>query len=220
MKPPRFGETSRVLVLPFLLALVLTIACYAASRQSLGFYFGPIVMSALVIPSLARARFGTLRVIAVIDAVAMCWLVAFFLRSTTFLQWLACYVVLVAFAFALLTWSRAVGATVITLLALAWLSWPVWLSAYVTGPLAGWLTPAHPLLAVNHVLLDVGVWTQERLMYQFTSLGQDVPYTLPKSIWPCVLLHAGIGSIALLPAVLRKSRCGSWSAGRRPASSR
>jgi hypothetical protein len=63
------------------------------------------------------------------------------------------------------------------------------------------LVVEHPIFTLNSIFPSLGVWTQQRLMYQLTPLGQDVPYRLPTSIWPCVLLHGVIGLCLLLPEV-------------------
>ena len=67
--------------------------------------------------------------------------------------------------------------------------------------MAAWLAPAHPLLAMNRILLDLGIWTQQPWMYRHTTLGQDVAYALPGTIWPCVLLHAvmALGLLVKMP---------------------
>jgi hypothetical protein len=190
---------------PFALAVVAAVLCYVAAGMSLGFYLGPIALASLILPPLIageRDRICALILAAaVIDGIGVVWFVAALGARTTLLQWLACYIVLAAYAWALCGLTRILrSAPIVTVLALAWLTWPVWLGPHVSAAAVAWLAPAHPLLAINHVLLDLGVWTQQRLMYRLTTLGQDVPYTLPRSIWPCVALHALIGLTALWPA--------------------
>ena len=201
-----FGRLVNLAAAPFGLGVVAAAWCglAAAGGVSLGFYFGPIALLSLIVPPLLageRDRLaGLIVAAAATDGVGIVWLFAIAGR-TTLPQWLACYLVLAAYAWALCGLVRVVrAAPIVTVAALAWLSWPVWLSPHVSASAVAWLAPAHPLLAINHVLVDLGVWTQQRLMYAHTTLGQDVPYKLPGSIWPCVGVHALVGLTALLPA--------------------
>jgi hypothetical protein len=60
--------------------------------------------------------------------------------------------------------------------------------------LVEWLVPAHPLLAINGVLIHFDAWDRLPLAYtQLSNLNQDVFYTLPSSILPAVLVHLLIG---------------------------
>jgi hypothetical protein len=97
-------------------------------------------------------------------------------------------------------YALAVAGTL--LIAMAWLAWPVWLSAWVDAPRVAaamnWLVPVHPLLSMNGLLAHLGVWGELPLMYQLTSLGQDVPYHLPASVAPCAALHFLLGGTLLL----------------------
>ena len=62
----------------------------------------------------------------------------------------------------------------------------------------------HPLFAINGVLVNLGAWSHLPIAYrELTTLGQDVPYTLPASVWPMVLVHALYRELALL--YIRKS---------------
>jgi hypothetical protein len=90
------------------------------------------------------------------------------------------------------------ASAIATILALAWLTWPVWLSPRLTGPSAAttvkYLTWMHPLFAVNGVLTNLGAWSHLPIAYRYlTTLGQDVPYALPTSIWPAALVHLVLG---------------------------
>jgi hypothetical protein len=207
-----FGRLINLAATPAILAVVATLACYAVSgANSLGFYLGPVAMISLILPPLVAGARDRMHVLAIaggaIDGIGVVWLIAALATSTTLLHWLACYFVLVAYAMALCGLTRILrSGALVTVLALAWLSWPVWASPWVSDAAVAWFTPAHPLMAINHVMLDLGVWTQQRLMYQFTTLGQDVPYTLPRSIWPCVIVHALIAVTALWPARWGASR--------------
>ena len=88
---------------------------------------------------------------------------------------------------------------VVTVLAVAWLTWPIWLSPALHGrageQMVNLLVPANPVFAVNGVLRErLGYWAEQSLAYRFTSLSDDVSYGVPESVLACVLLHGGIGA--------------------------
>jgi hypothetical protein len=193
---------------PLLLGLVAAGLCYLAAGRSPGFYLGSVAMIALIVPPIASMHDRPLDALiaagCVIDGIALAWIVAAITTSVTAGQWFAAYFVLLAFGAALCAISLlirgAVGAAIVTVIALLWLSWPIWLSPRISGGVAAWLTPAHPLLAINHVFREMGVWTEQRVMYQLTALGQDVPYRMPASVVSCVALHAAIALLLGWPA--------------------
>lgn len=198
----------------FLIGLLVAGSCYAAAGDSLGFYLGPVVLAGVVVPAMvaqqARAGGAFFAAGAFLDAVGLVWLIPVFHFGAPYVfRWFLCYVTLGAFVLALFggAWAfrrvvgSSIGAAIVTILALAWLLWPVWLSPYLSGDTgastAAWLSDPHPLLAINRIVIDLGAWTQQRLMYQHTALGQDVPLALPRTILPCVIVHAATG-LALL----------------------
>lgn len=197
----------RLSVMPSILAAIAAALIYAAAGRSLGFYLGPFFAVTLILPPLVTRRVGardaTLIAVAVIDTFAVAWLVAVFGGDLAVRQWLACYILLAAYGLALTVLTRATAAWLALLAGVAWLTWPVWTSPFVTINLARWLTPAHPLMAVNAIIRQHGMWLEQPLMYRYTSLGQDVPYTLPASIWPCVIAHVIIAIILMPPGALR-----------------
>jgi hypothetical protein len=204
---PTIRAIAKTAAVPFILGVVSAALCIvAAGGDPLGAWIGSIALATLSIPpfaSSARDRWSAFFVAgAAIDGVALALLACVFAGRMTFIQFLACYSVLAAYGLALMTLARTIRMPLTIVLAFAWLTWPLWLTPLISGPVAAWLTPAHPLLAINHVLLDHGVWTQQRLMYQYTRLGQDVPYTLPQTIWPCVILHL----LVALPILWWKER--------------
>ena len=202
---PSVGDVFRLSAWPFALAATAAAACYAAAGMTLGFFIGPVAAVTLILPVMAAGRRPLFDAIiiagAMVDGVGIAWLLAVPGPDLTFVQWLACYMVLIAYAFALLAMTRATAAWVAFVLGVAWLAWPVWTAPFLTVELARWLTPAHPLMAINHVLVaDFGVWLEQPLMYRHATLGQDVPYALPRSIWPCLIVHAVIALLLLSPA--------------------
>ena len=57
------------------------------------------------------------------------------------------------------------------------------------------LVVAHPLLSLNAVLIDQGIWTERPQMYGWTALNQDVSYSLPAGIFWCVVVHVAVGGV-------------------------
>jgi hypothetical protein len=211
----------------FALGVSVEAVLLALCGATLGLFFGGVVAAALLVPPMCLSEDRWLdRLIvaaAVNDGIAAVWLVpAIASPQVTFIQWLLCYLVLLSWCAALagiaglcarLIRHLAPAAATVTLLALAWLSWPVWLAPHLAavsgGRAVGWLVPAHPLFAVNRVLLHLGVWTERPIAYtHLMRLGQDVPYELPSGIVPAMVVHLSIGAVALLLA-LRSSSAGS-----------
>jgi hypothetical protein len=201
---------------------LLTIYCYLAAGPTLGLYLGGLALAMLVTPQFAIAHRApierVLAVASVVDGVGVVWLVALFRSDLTFGQWLAAYVLLAACAFSAagvtLALARYMGelfaSALTTVLAVAWLTWPIWLSAWIEHAAVvraiDWLVPFHPLLAMNGLLVRLGVWGEGPLMYQLTSLGQDVPYSLPSSIAWSAGAHVLLGGALLLLSAAGKPR--------------
>jgi hypothetical protein len=199
----------RLTVTPTTLAVIAVASIHAAAGRTLGFLLGPFFAVAMILPPLVTRRVRPARALiiaaAVVGTFVIGWLVAFG-GDGTLKQWLLCSIVLAAFTLALVALTRASAAWVAFVIATLWLTWPVWTSSFVTIGLANWLTPAHPLLAVNGVVRQFGVWLEQPLMYRYSALGQDVPYALPRTIWPCVMVHALAGIILLLPRASSTAR--------------
>src|SRR5688500_1007520 len=198
------ADVIRISAWPFVIAAAAVALCYAAAGNTLGFYLGPVMALALILPVMVaappRVSHALIVAAALVDAVGLAWLLAVFGPILTFAQWLACYIVLAAYAFALTALTRVTAAWAATIVGVAWLTWPLWAAPFLGITLARWLTPAHPLMAVNRVVLaEHGAWLQQPLMYHHATLGQDVPYALPRSVWPCVVVHAVIGLLLLAP---------------------
>jgi hypothetical protein len=214
----RGGNTLRdffaVALPPFLLLALSTSGCYLAAGDGLGLYLGGIALGMLLTPPLALAYDTRLnRILAaasIADGVGVIWLIAMLRSDVTFGQWLAAYVLLAACVIGVAGIASALARYVVRDLfasavtvafALAWLTWPIWLSAWVdyarVARVMEWLIPGQPLLAMNGLLSSLGVWGESPLMYQLTSLGQDVPYSLP-SVAPCAIAHFLLGGALLL----------------------
>lgn len=202
--------------MPLLLSGAFTGACFAAAGPSLGLFIGGLLGVTLLAPAMALWRRDplerTLTAGSVVDGAAIVWLIPVVMSHVTSMQWLLAYVLLAAYATAICGLAVAlhrrgfsdVAANAVTLvLALLWLTWPIWLSTAMTSSLAAWLVPAHPPMAMNALLLHLGVWGEGRIAYQLTNLGQDVAYALPSSVLPAIILHALLG-LALLLASRRR----------------
>ena len=212
-------------LLPFTIAAIATCFVLLAAGNLLGLYFGGTVTAILILPPLVARHDDPFEAFiaagSVIDGVGVVWLIAALLSPTTLAQWLAAYLVLAAcglgvFALGMLircaTRSTA-SAAITVVVALSWLTVPIWLAPAV----AARLSVIHPLMALNRVFIEQGVWTQQRLMYQLSTLGQDVPYSLPSSIFPCVFAH-GLMAVSLGWPAWWLARRAEWAARRQEAS--
>ncbi|HVT89214.1 MAG TPA: hypothetical protein VHD56_10210 [Tepidisphaeraceae bacterium] len=227
----------------FVLGIASASACWAAVGLNLGLFFGGIIAASLLTPPLTL---GEKRLIerylvagAVVDGIAVIWLAAVFGQQVTLSQWALCYVILIAWSFALcgLTMlilrtvclfhlarrentpgdprsvdrglndksqnpsvnptlsDSTVSSAIVVVLAMLWLSWPIWLSQINTPVLIS----AHPLFAINGMLRNFGAWPERPIAYRYLMrLGQDLPYTLPRNIGPMIAVHLLIGAIGLI----------------------
>jgi hypothetical protein len=106
-----------------------------------------------------------------------------------------------AHALAALRLSPPIAATIVVVLGLLWLGWPIWASPYLPGreDLVSALSWAHPLLSADAAIVrDGGIpWSEHRLMYnRLTVLQQHVFPRPPTSIAPAILVHLAIGLTA------------------------
>jgi hypothetical protein len=221
----RTGRLWTAAVIPFAVSAALAALCFASAGVSLGLYFGGIAVASMVVPALALAEApGWRRAIAmgaVVDAVGLIWIGGALAGRVSIMQWLACYVLLGAYVAAV--WGIAeflgairipavVAAMLTSVLALAWLSWPVWMSPWLAGQrgtrVAAWLVSAHPLFALNGVLRSVlGIWTERSVIYRLSNLNQDIAYTLPGGIGMSAAACVAIAVVSLvLASGLRRAR--------------
>jgi hypothetical protein len=205
--PSTFPRLPMTVWLGFALGILASGVCLIAVGINLGFYFGGIIAAALLIPALSLAERSLVHRLfiagAVTDGIAVVWLVGLF-GSISILQWLLCYALLICWAFALASVAHLLdqvirhsilASAIVVVMALLWLSWPVWLWQ-VDWPI---LVKVHPLFAINGMLSNLGVWPERPIAYQhLMRLGQDIPYALPRNIAPAVAIHLLVGSTALL----------------------
>lgn len=206
-------------VLPSLISVAAIAWCRSVVGANLGLFLGSLFLASLVSPPLALIG-GVSRAwipaLGVVVGIAVVWIACLSAADVNCWEWLRCCLVLAAFIFALTGISATLSAAgmpcapagaISTMLGLLWLSWPVWLSPWLTQGLSDWLVPANPVFAINAVLEHLGTWDRAQIAYQrLTVLNQDVAYGLPRSIAPAVILHAAIWAAGLLAAARMAKR--------------
>jgi hypothetical protein len=203
---------------PFLAATGALVLLLAAGT-TLGLFFGGIILVALILPALVLAeqrwQRQVLAVGAVVLPVAIAWLIPIS-GSLKLAEWAASVALLAAWALGIAGLACLLqraglpalfAAAAATLAALLWLSWPIWLAPWVyDAHVAARLIAPHPLLALNGILRGWYAlpWAQHALAYPLTNLGDDVPYRLPTSIWPALLLHLPFALAGAIAVVTRR----------------
>ncbi len=186
-----------------ILSLIAGVLCATSAGWTLGFFLGAIAMATILIPPLTACHDAIfdrcLAAGAVADGLALIALIPVFTGVIGFLQWIQFYLLLLTWAVFLMAMThllmtlriqRWLAAFMTLLLAFAWLLWPIWLSPVLTQQLTNWLTPCHPLLALNGLLNHLGLWSEQAgIAYHLTILNQDIPTRLPQSIWPALAAH-------------------------------
>lgn len=214
----------RVGIAGTVIALVSTAIAWIAAGASLGLFLAGVFAVMVLVPLMDEAQSGAkpraaeeavsvrsrLSVaLAVVHAVALVWLIAAVCSSLTFSQCLQAYLVLISIASAAFGLRLLrISARLVVIAGIAWFASPVLLANVMTGgsPVTSFITRYHPLFALNRVMIDQGAWSSSEFAYQYlTPLGQDAPYILPESVWPCVIAHALVtAGCALIFAVLVK----------------
>jgi hypothetical protein len=205
------------------MALCCAWACWQTAGPTLGLLLGGAAFAALLTGPLISSQSTwvarALSALGVFAGIAVVWLGLVFKTDTTLGQWGQCCLVLLTFVAALaglgvglrrLLGSALAAAALVTLLACAYLSWPLWLGALLHGEsgqrLCNLLVPAHPLFALNAVVVrNLGNWSERSIIYNYSTMNQDVLCTLPPTIWPAVVLQAVIALAAGATAWRKKS---------------
>lgn len=210
--PPRNGPVILRLLIssiaPIVLALAAAISCYFAGGVSLGLFFGPVLLITFLAPPLVMSQETAAGRLVVCAALILATIGVWSLTANLSLFDLArCGLVLAAYVIALAGAAALLerfgidpvfAAAAIVLIGIAWLTWPIWLVPWLTGPnaqaIVQRLTLAHPLMAINGVLFErFNFWDRFTITYQqLTTLNQDIFYTLPKSVAWMVLSHLGV----------------------------
>jgi len=217
----RGGTRWGVCVCAGLLAVAFGAVSYVAVCANLGLFIAGFFTAAIITPgcqlsrALPGAKTGQLSwqnlfvVLSVWFALSATWSAAFFTSPLTPGQFLQIDLLLLAFQLALTAASILLPSSLVTLLAVAWLSWPLWLAAFLRG--AGnrtiyWLVQTHPPLVANGVLTWEPPWSEHSLAYlRLTNLNQDVMYQLPTSAWRAIIfLLLVAGGLMLLRYIARR----------------
>lgn len=211
---PGSWNSFRAALPSLVLSIGATLWCWWGAGAGLGLLLAAPMLATLYFPLLVAAERGRDRIASTTGAIlgiAIVWAIATNSMDVSLGQWLRCTLVLAAVVIALsgivtlltmlpITWP--VAALLTTLVSLLWLTWPVWLSHVLTQQRVDLLVPAHPLLAINGVVAHLGSWDRMPIAYRsLTVLNQDIPYHLPRSVWPAVLAHLAIGTPGLILSV-------------------
>ena len=194
---------SRSLV-PLALGAAASVACYAAAGATLNLPLGGVLFAAILAPTLAsdQTRLNLITSVAFTLGVAAAWLA---LPS----GWLGATLVLLSFTAAAVFATQSLirlrihsiaAAAIVVTIALAWLTWPVWASGFIAGKTIGWPVALHPLFAINAACRDLGMWTEQRVAYRLTNLGQDATYQLPTGALPCIAFQTALAVLFYLVA--------------------
>ena len=184
---------------PALLSVAVGVACYVAAGPSLDFFLVTVLMAGILAPALAlgheQQKLSWITAATIVIALVTVWLAV---AAISVFAWIQCTLVLAGFVGALtaaaillnrLGLPPVLAAAVVTVLSLAWLTWPIWACSAMRGQAIVWPVAIHPLFAINLACRDLGIWTEQRIAYRLTNMGQDVAYRLPASVLPCVVVH-------------------------------
>ena len=204
----------------FLVSFLFSIWFAFTIGRNLGLFFGGLVLASILAPLLAIAESELNRrvsiVIASVVAIALVWLSCVANDAITLGEWARAAVVLGSFALAAASVAALLAKirippAVAVIVAIAWLSWPIWLAPALRGResserIVGRMVAANPIFAMQGALLKAYnvPWAQYRIAYRLTNIGDDIPYQMPTSIAPSVILHGAIGVIAMLAAHWRR----------------
>jgi hypothetical protein len=209
----------RPIVSVLLASACLGIACSTAAALLvaglLGQLLGMVVLAALVSPAVVLMhanQVGRLLSVAAYS-LAMCACGCMLMEGLSPLQWLRVILIISLWALAVSGLACVVSACraprlfaygLAAFLSLVWLAWPFWMAPQLRGvsaeSIVGHLVPLHPAFVLNGQIGQFDstghwqtafpiAWTQHRLAYRFTNLGDDVPYHLPTSMLPYLAMQ-------------------------------
>ena len=199
----------KLLIASFVTTLLASVIAVVLCGAELGGVFAVIYVAMLLSPVFAATReFNLLPPLGVFIGVAVGSLILLAREIVDAGQYGQLIVLLASVTFALAAITQLMTAVrieptlasgVTILLAIAWLSWPIWLSSSMTDSIATTLSPLHPFLAINGAVPQYGYWHQARLMYSLTNLGQDVNFTFPTSVSAASIFHGAIAIGGIIP---------------------
>lgn len=212
-------------LIPLAVGVGFMVLCRQAAGESLGLFFGGVGIVAIAGPGVVLAQTRSLdravAFLALVGAVAGTWLAPVLSGYLTFTLWAQCSLVLATFGLAAaglalamqrLRLPSSAAAACAVVLALAWLSWPIWMSPWMSGTrwhaTASRLVRPHPLFAINGVMLHAYPipWMQHPLAYRLANLGDDIPYELPRTVLPAAGVHVAIALATLAVAGVGRRR--------------
>lgn len=227
-RPSHFSAVLPAAIPALVISALATLWCRWMTGASLGLFLGTLLLIALCTPQLVLSvpiRFTWVPTTSIVLGAGAIWLASAPAADVSVLEWIRCALVLAGLVTALagialllrsFNLPAPLASALTVLPALLWLTWPVWLSPWLTEPLASWLVPAHPGFAINSVLKHLGTWDHAPIAYStLTVLDQDVPYHLPTTIVPSVVLHVLIGASAGWVAFARDKRARNAAARER-----
>jgi len=200
-------------------------ACWWAAGTSLGLFLGGLFVVTFLTPAAILGQKNLLWEIyglaATVGPIAAVWLVATLKTSDTIGHWIGVTTVLLTYALAIAEIAALLNAcrlpeifaaAAAIVIGLAWLTWPVWLSATlektVSNAAVENIVKVHPPLVINGILTRTPAWTEMSLAYHLTNLNQDVPIRLPGSAVACAAVHGiiGIGLWLAAYGIAKKAR--------------
>jgi hypothetical protein len=183
---------------PVVLSIAAAVACYAAAGPSLDFFLGTVLLAAIITPPLilrnGQEELQWTAAATIVIASAICWTAG----GVSLFAWFQCTLVLMGFVAVLtaaatlllrLGVSSIIAVAMCVAISLAWLTWPIWASSALRGHAIIWPVAIHPLFAINSACRDLGIWTEQRVAYRLTNMGQDVTYQLPATVLPCAAVQ-------------------------------
>jgi len=194
-------------------ALIASLIVYALIDVTLGTVFASVFIAGLVsvaVGPLARNwREVVLLSLSVALASSLILLLGLFDQPRLAMPAVQLVSFLIAFSGAIVSvtslLSRGVGESAargpVTIVLLAWLTWPVWMSPAFGTSLGTWMIDHafayQPLMALNGAYHVLGDWSHSDIAYKyFTNLGQDVLFEMPPHAWHSTILHGTIAFIA------------------------
>lgn len=194
-------------LIAFGLSLLVSGAAALVTGPTLGLFIGGLGGLLMVVPPLASGRHPLATMIGATSAMICVWAATawgtggFSLLDLTgpILCGLAVAAAVAGTTVALcaIGLPPAVAQQCVLVVGCVWLSWPVPLTSWLhqIEPAVDTMVALHPAFAINGSIESLPPWTEMPMMYRLTVLGQDVPYRMPRTVWPCVLTHTAIGLV-------------------------
>jgi hypothetical protein len=214
-----------VLGFSFLLSLIFSIWFSIAIGRNLGLFFGGLLLASILAPLLVvvekELKSRILIVTGIVGAMTIVWLSCVFNDAITLGEWSGAVMVLLVFALAAAALAALfarvrIPPAAVVVVAIAWLSWPIWLAPALRGGqsserIVGVVVAVNPTFAMQGALAkSFNVpWAQYRIAYRLTNIGDDIPYQMPTSKLGCGFFHGVIAFIGMLAAHWpRRTRAG------------